>query len=98
MCLASFFEGFSNSLSEYICCGKPVLCSNVCDNSTIVEDGVNGYLFDPYNIMDIVQAFRKVYSLSTNQREEMGTKSREMAVVKFSKKTFVNKYIKLIEK
>lgn len=97
-CLPSIFEGYPNVVCEAMSCGKPVLCSNVCDNSTIVEDGVNGYLFDPYNIMDIVQAFRKVYSLSTNQREEMGTKSREMAVVKFSKKTFVNKYIKLIEK
>lgn len=97
-CLPSIFEGYPNVVCEAMSCGKPVLCSNVCDNSTIVEDGVNGYLFDPYNIMDIVQAFKKVYSLSTNQREEMGTKSREMAVVKFSKKTFVNKYIKLIEK
>lgn len=97
-CLPSIFEGYPNVVCEAMSCGKPVLCSNVCDNSTIVEDGVNGYLFDPYNIMDIVQAFRKVYSLSINQREEMGTKSREMAVVKFSKKTFVNKYIKLIEK
>lgn len=97
-CLPSIFEGYPNVVCEAMSCGKPVLCSNVCDNSTIVEDGVNGYLFNPYNIMDIVQAFRKVYSLSTNQREEMGTKSREMAVVKFSKKTFVNKYIKLIEK
>ena len=97
-CLPSIFEGYPNVVCEAMSCGKPILCSNVCDNSTIVEDGVNGYLFDPYNIMDIVQAFRKVYSLSTNQREEMGTKSREMAVVKFSKKTFVNKYIKLIEK
>lgn len=97
-CLPSIFEGYPNVVCEAMSCGKPVLCSNVCDNSTIVEDGVNGYLFDPYNIMDIVQAFRKIYSLSTNQREEMGTKSREMAVVKFSKKTFVNKYIKLIEK
>lgn len=97
-CLPSIFEGYPNVVCEAMSCGKPVLCSNVCDNSTIVEDGVNGYLFDPYNIMDIVQAFRKVYSLSANQREEMGAKSREMAVVKFSKETFVNKYIKLIEK
>lgn len=96
-CLPSIFEGYPNVVCEAMSCGKPVLCSNVCDNSTIVEDGVNGYLFDPYNVMDIVQAFRKVYSLSDKQRDEMGAKSREMAVVKFSKETFVNKYIKLIK-
>ena len=97
-CLPSIFEGYPNVVCEAMSCGKPILCSDICDNSTIVEDGVNGYLFDPYNVMDIVESFRKVYNLSANQREEMGTKSREMAVVKFSMETFVNKYTKLIER
>lgn len=46
-CLPSLYEGYPNVICEAMACGKPILCSNVCDNPFIVEDGVNGFLFKP---------------------------------------------------
>ena len=97
MCLPSLFEGFSNSLAEYISCGRPVICSNASDNSLMVQDGVNGFLFDPNNVNDMANAFLKYFSLSESKREEMGINSRKIAEALFNKQSFLNSYIELIE-
>lgn len=97
MCLPSLHEGFSNSISEYICCGRPVICSDVSDNSVMVHDGENGFLFNPLDIEDIVAAFKKYLSSTYEQRTAMGVRSREIAETLFDKETFINEYIKLIE-
>jgi len=97
MCLPSLFEGFSNSLSEYICCGKPVVCSDVSDNSLMVHDGENGFLFDPKDTKSMSSAFIKMLTLSHDRLDAMGKRSREIAEDLFNKESFVKKYIQLIE-
>lgn len=94
-CLPSFYEGFPNVVCEAMSCGKPILCSNVCDNPFIVQDGVNGFLFNPLDEEDMVKKINKMISLSQAERDKMGIKSREIAEVLFSEETFVNKYIEL---
>lgn len=42
--LCSESEGFSNSILEYMNCGKPTVCTNVGGNAEIVQDGYNGFL------------------------------------------------------
>lgn len=97
ICLPSFFEGFSNAISEAICCGRPVLCSDVSDNCLMVQNNRNGYLFNPYNIDSIVDAFLSFFSLSQGERSIMGKNSRIIASKMFNKDRFVNSYINLIE-
>lgn len=97
MCLASFFEGFSNSLSEYICCGKPVLCSNIDENTIMVQNGINGFTFNPNSPESIAEAFIKFFSLDLSAKQEMGYKSRERANELFNKEKFVGAYVNLIE-
>lgn len=96
-CLPSFYEGFPNVVCEAMSCGKPILCSNVCDNPYLVQDGVNGFLFNPLDEDDMVKKINKIISLSQEEREKMGRKSREIAEVLFSEEMFVKKYIELIE-
>lgn len=96
-CLPSLYEGYPNVLCEAMCCGKPVLCSNVCDNSSIIENGINGYLFDPLDEEDMMEKMMMMISLPKEQRELMGKRSREIAEMKFSKESFISKYINLIE-
>lgn len=97
MCLPSLYEGFSNSLSEYICCGKPVLCSDVSDNSLMVHDGENGFLFDPTDIESMCSAFLKMLATGEESLQNMGLRSRQIAETLFDKNAFIDKYIKLIE-
>lgn len=97
MCLPSLFEGFSNSLSEYICCGRPVLCSDVSDNHLMVHNGENGFLFDPLSEEKIIDALLSFFNLSEEERDRMCNKSREIAEFLFNKEKFVAEYIGCIE-
>lgn len=96
-CLPSFSEGCPNVIVEAMSCGKPILCSNVCDNAIIVKDGVNGFLFDPNDTGDMADAIEKFSNLSQEQKLEFGQKSRQLAIENFSMDSFVEKYIQLIE-
>lgn len=97
ICLPSLWEGFSNSISEAISCGKPCLVSDVADNSIMVKEGINGFLFDPKDENSIVESFLKFFSLSHKERECFGLESRKRAEQLFDRSTFLDSYIKLIE-
>lgn len=96
-CLPSFYEGYPNVVCEAMSCGKPVVCSRVCDNPHIVEDGKNGLMFNPLDANDMAKAILEMSRLSEKQRQDMGVRSREIAVNNFSMEAFVDKYIKMIE-
>ena len=98
ICMPSLYEGFSNSVSEGICIGRPMLVSNVSDNHLMVEEGVNGFLFNPYSIDSMVKAFKKMLNTNQQELEKMGRESRKKAEILFDKEKFISQYINLIEK
>ena len=93
-CLPSIYEGFPNVVCEAMSCGLPILCSNVCDNPSIVTDGVNGYLFNPYDIEDICCKIEKM--VQNRELQAFYGKNREKAVELFSKDRLLNSYIRLL--
>lgn len=92
ICLPSLYEGFSNSLSEGLCNGKAILASDVSDNKTFVKDGINGYLFDPYDSDDIVLKL-SILIENKNCIPQMGKNSYLLAQQLFDKDKFVESYI-----
>ena len=96
-CLPSLYEGFPNVVCEAMSCGKPILCSDVCDNPHLVRDGENGFLFNPKSSEDMAAAIMKFCDLDTEEIIRMGECSRKRVVELCSTETFVQKYIKLIE-
>lgn len=96
LCLPSLYEGFPNVLCEAMCCGLPVVCSRVSDVPQIMEDGVNGFIFDPLNVDDMVEKLEKMITLSEEERREMAIRSREIAIGKFSSDVFIRKYLELL--
>ena len=97
ICLPSLWEGFSNSISEAICCGNHCLVSDVADNGILVKDGENGLLFDPNSEESMVEAFLKFFALLPEEKQRMGDFSRKRAESLFDKERFVDAYIELIE-
>lgn len=47
--LPSHFEGLPVSIIECMMCSKPIIATNVGGISTLVENGFNGWLFNPSN-------------------------------------------------
>lgn len=97
VCLPSIYEGFPNVICEAMACGKPVLAGNIGDNHLLVENGINGFLFDPASAESMARTIEDFYNLDTEERVRMGLNSRERVVMRFSKSSFVEKYIELIE-
>lgn len=95
-CLPSLYEGFPNVLCEAMCCGLPVVCSDVCDNPRIMQDGINGFLFDPHSVEDMADKMEKMIRLSLEERNNMARNSRKIAVGMFSSEAFVEKYLELL--
>ena len=95
-CLPSLYEGFPNVLCEAMSCGKPVLCSRVCDNPTIVQESVNGLLFDPLSVEDMVTTIENYLNLPMKNKTEMGNRSRMIAVELFSADNFMKKYVEIL--
>lgn len=97
ICLPSLFEGFSNSIGEAICSCRPVICSDVSDNSVMVQDGINGFLFNPTDEEDMLSAFIRLLDTPLEELNQMGLKSRKQAVKLFDADKFIDGYINLIE-
>lgn len=95
-CLPSLHEGFSNSISEAISCGLPSLVSDVSDNSLMVRDGYNGYLFNPLDVESIKVSILKFLKLPYEDRKKMSENSRHLAMSLFDKKEFIDKYVNLL--
>lgn len=96
-CLPSIYEGFPNVVCEAMSCGKPIICSRVCDNPHIVQDGRNGLFFNPTDVKSIYKGLKQIIDLSKEERSVWGNESRKIAETLFSESAFVQKYIKLIE-
>ena len=97
-CLPSLYEGYPNVVAEAMSCGLPILCSNVYENPYIVEDGVNGFLFDPKKPEAIADAIKKMVGLSYENRLEMGKCNRQLCLKRNTEKAFLKSYVELIEK
>lgn len=96
-CLPSLYEGVPNVIAEAMSTGRPILCSNVCDNPRYVIEGVNGYLFDPNSPEDMAEQILKALSVSDQVYSQMCQESRKRAEEMLSMDTFINKYIEIIE-
>ncbi len=96
--LPSFYEGFPNVLCEAMSCGLPAICSDVCDNGKILQNGINGYLFEPNSSIQLAERIIHFITLPIESKREMSKNSRKIAENLFDQDVFVGKYIDIIEK
>nr|WP_255723192.1 glycosyltransferase family 4 protein [Flavihumibacter fluminis] len=97
ICLVSFYEGFSNVISEAMACGVPILASDLIENEYLITHGENGFLANPNSIESISDCLDKFFSLSPNERAKIGIKNRAKAIEIFDSKSIFKDYMKLFK-
>lgn len=95
-CLPSFYEGTPNVICEAIATGLPIICSDVCDNSRYVKDGINGFLFNPSCSDSIAESIINALSLNNDQYKTFCINSVNIANNMLSKELFLKSYIEVI--
>lgn len=97
LCLPSIYEGYPNVLCEAMSTGLPVICSNVVEMPRIVKEKRNGYLFDPYNPIDIAKGIIRFLESSIEVRETQGRNNCKQMRENNTIEVFTDRYEGLIK-
>lgn len=96
--LPSYREGTPRTLLEAAAHGRPLLTTAVPGCKEVVEDEVNGFLFEAKDGASLVSAIKRFLELTHEQREEMGSNSRKLVENRFDEKIVVDAYEQVIRR
>lgn len=96
--LPSYHEGMSNVLLESASSGRPIITSNISGCKEIVDDGINGYLVEKADSVDLIEKIEKFINITYQEKLKMSIASRKKVEQNFNREIVVNKYLQQIEK
>ena len=76
--------------------GRPMLASDVTGCNSVVQHGINGYLFEPKSVISIIDSIKKFISLTFEERNELSKNAYNIARKEFNENIVINKYIDTI--
>lgn len=91
-------EGLSNVLLESAACGRPIITTNRSGCREVVENGINGYIVEAKNSVDLIKKIEQFIMLPYEDKKRMGLASRDKVVQEFDRKIVVNAYMEEISK
>jgi galacturonosyltransferase len=94
----TYHEGMSNVLLEGAAMAKPLIASNAPGCREIVDNGVNGYLFEPKNEASLIKAIEKFLSQNEPEKIKMGIASRQKVEKSFDRNLVIDAYLEEIAK
>jgi L-malate glycosyltransferase len=94
--LPSTQESFGLAALEAMASGVPVVASNIGGIPEVVQDGVNGYLFNPYDVDGMARAAIKLLS-DKDLHQQFSKAARACSVGQFSEASIVPLYMKAYE-
>ncbi len=95
--LATFTEGISNSIMEYMALAKPVVATDGGGTKEIVDDGKTGYLVQAGQAGELADKIRLLLN-DPVKREIMGTAGQAKVRNQFLLSVMVDRYITLYNK
>jgi len=94
--IASEVEGLPNVLCEAMWVGMPCIVSRCLDHPLIIEEGVDGLLFDPGDAWALAQAVERYMRMTDIQRRELSRRAMAKARELFSPAHMVASYEQLL--
>jgi glycosyltransferase involved in cell wall biosynthesis len=77
VCVPSLWDVFNLSAVEAMELGRVVLCSRQAGAEMLIEDGVNGFLFEPECPGDLAEKLKRISLLDQEQRRAIGKAAQE---------------------
>lgn len=95
--LPSYREGTPRCLLEAAAMGRPIVTTDAVGCREVVNDGVNGYLCQIQDALDLADKLTSVVELSSSDRQAMGARGRVKVEREYDERLVVEKHIKAIE-
>lgn len=89
--LPSLSEGFGIAVLEAMQQGIPCLCTNVGGVPEFIDDGINGWLFNPHDEKELVNNIDAYFDLSVEERKQIGEAGRLKVRYNFSESEYILK-------
>lgn len=93
----SYTEGMSNVLLESAACGRPIIASNIPGCKEIIDESINGYIFESKNVSSLVYAIERFIQIEHKDKINMGQAGRKKVEKEFNREIVVNKYVLEVE-
>lgn len=91
----SLYEGTSNSIMEALNWSLPVVCTNVGDNSYLIQNNINGFLHKVGDYEGMAHSLSLLID-NANMRQTLGTKGNTLLHNQYSLETFSERYNQLL--
>lgn len=89
VCVPSLWDVFNLSAVEAMAAGKVVLCSRQAGVEMLIEDGTNGFLFDPQKHGDLAAKLKAMAALTPEDRGQLGKAARQTVQTKLVPESLV---------
>lgn len=95
--LATFTEGISNAIMEYMALGKPVVATSGGGTNEIIQDKITGYLVKKSDPVDLAEKMEVLLN-DSELRGQMGSLGKKRVENLFSIDRMVNDYVSVYQK
>lgn len=89
-------EGMSNVLLESCAAGRPIITTNRPGCKEIVEDGINGFVFNCRDINALKNKVETFINLPVEKKRKMGLNGRKKVEKEFSRQVVIDNYMESI--
>lgn len=89
-------EGMSNVLLESCASGRPVITTDRYGCKEIVDDGINGYIVNQKDSIDLINKIEIFLNLEYKKKKVLGINARKKIEKEFDRKIVIDKYMKEI--
>ncbi|MBR5691529.1 MAG: glycosyltransferase family 4 protein [Verrucomicrobia bacterium] len=93
-----WYETFGLTLIEAMALGKPILASNLGGRPDIIQDGVQGVLYDPFKLGALEEGIRRMIRMTPEERHQMGRAGRERYLRDFTPEVNYRQLIEIYQK